>query len=279
MQLTHIIRTLILQSLLNLDPCVAASKSSAQPLPEELLELITILSLKLSNPNLSPSVIQTLETSEILALLPRYTRKINDLISRHLNNQSISLVRITNPTSNASFLHRSIPKLAVTVQTLQQTIVFKKEKLEKERVRLVSEACKVLEKYRHATELVIRILEQNKHGQASRAVKAKVDWTAVNAEQEALTMRTMATKANTMVYNAETKEALRNYMMHLKDSKSRLRQKKRDVEKELWAYGVGRDKDDGGRKEVVMREVARVYVELGKEVEEVKRDLRRLDGS
>lgn len=92
-------------------------------------------------------------------------------------------------------------------------------------------------------------------------------------------MRNMTTKANSLVYDAKAKEALRNYMMHLKDSRSRLRQKKRDVEKELWAYGVGRGDEDGGRKEGVMREVARVYVGLGKEMEEVKRDLRRLQGS
>lgn len=149
-----------------------------------------------------------------------------------------------------------------------------------------------MELYRHATELVIRILEQNKHGQISRFAKARADLVATRAQQEALNVRGMMGKARGLVYDGETREALRNYLGHLRDARGRMRQRKRDVEKELWGYGVGRSEEGGGRdgrggedqregkgrKEVVMREIARVYAGLGKEVEEVRRDLKRLEG-
>ncbi len=65
--------------------------------------------------------------------------------------------------------------------------------------------------------------------------------------------------------------ALRNYAEHLRDSRSRLRQRQKDAEKELARYGVGRE-----GKEKVMREIARVYGEMGRQIQEVKRDIERL---
>lgn len=75
--------------------------------------------------------------------------------------------------------------------------------------------------------------------------------------------------------------ALGVYAEHLRDGRSRLAQREKEAQRELGRYGVGRREDeDGDRagKEKVMREVARVYGEMGKEVEEVRRDLERLKG-
>jgi len=54
-----------------------------------------------------------------------------------------------------------------------------------------------------------------------------------------------------------------------------LRERKDTAERILWGYGVGREDRD---KEKVMREIARVYKELQKEIAEVTRDVERLRG-
>jgi len=71
--------------------------------------------------------------------------------------------------------------------------------------------------------------------------------------------------------------ALRSYAEHLRDVRSRLRQREKDARAELWRYGVGRGEGDG-RKQVVMREIARVYGELMGAVEEAREDVERLKG-
>ncbi len=79
-----------------------------------------------------------------------------------------------------------------------------------------------------------------------------------------------------LVYTDEVKNALGEYLRHLKDARHRLRDRKKDAERTLWGYGVGRE--DGGGKEKVMKEISRVYSELRKEVEEVGRDVEKLRG-
>jgi len=46
----------------------------------------------------------------------------------------------------------------------------------------------------------------------------------------------------------------------------------------LWGYGVGRKGEGESSKEKVMKEVARVYGELVREIGEVGRDVERLKG-
>lgn len=66
-------------------------------------------------------------------------------------------------------------------------------------------------------------------------------------------------------------------MRELRGGRERLRERAKVKERELWGYGVGRE--DGGGKEKIMREIARVWGELRGEMEDVKRDVERLMGS
>jgi len=79
-----------------------------------------------------------------------------------------------------------------------------------------------------------------------------------------------------MLYSEEVKAALGEYVRHLRDGCLRLKERREGAERVLWGYGVGRGEEGG--KERVMREVARVYGELMKEVGEVGRDVERLRG-
>jgi hypothetical protein len=84
------------------------------------------------------------------------------------------------------------------------------------------------------------------------------------------------TTAKKMIYTEEVQKALANYMQHLRVEQERAREKTGDAERVLWGYGVGRD--DGGGKERVMKEVARVYGKLKGEIRGVERDVGRLKG-
>jgi hypothetical protein len=88
-----------------------------------------------------------------------------------------------------------------------------------------------------------------------------------------------AIRGEKMVYTDQVKDALQEYVRNLRDGRERLRERKKGAERVLWGYGVGRTEDEGSaEKEKVMREIARVYGELVREVAEVGRDVERLRG-
>jgi len=80
--------------------------------------------------------------------------------------------------------------------------------------------------------------------------------------------------ARNTIYTPEVSSALTNYKEHLRDGRARLRQRQKDAERELERYGVGRE-----GKEKVMKEIARVYGEMVRQIKEVKRDIGRLKGA
>jgi hypothetical protein len=248
-------------------------KQQTPPLPPELLELIILLSLKLSTPLPAPSL-ALLTTSAPYDTLPEHTPRIGALVSTHLHSQAIALTRLLNPTTNPSYLHRTIPKIPSAISTLSTTISSQKAALETARLALVPLTTKVLEQYRAATELTIRILEQNKHGQLARSIKSKSELLAAEAKQEELNAKIVYATARNTIYTPEVSSALANYKEHLRDGRARLRQRQKDAEKELERYGVGRE-----GKEKVMKEIARVYGEMGRQIREVKRDMERLKGA
>ena len=84
-----------------------------------------------------------------------------------------------------------------------------------------------------------------------------------------------------MLYTDEVRNALENYVRELRMGRERGRERRAQAERTLWGYGVGRkegESGEGGEKEKVLRECARVYGELMREVESVGRDVERLRG-
>lgn len=108
----------------------------------------------------------------------------------------------------------------------------------------------------------------------------KMNSLALEVQRIELDAKEKALKGEKMVYTQDVVNALGRYMENLRDGKERLKDRKRGAERELWGYGVGRRQEEGGReKERVMREIARVYGELLKEVEETGKDVKRLRGA
>jgi len=103
------------------------------------------------------------------------------------------------------------------------------------------------------------------------------------AQRQETEAETALWQARRDVYTPEVSRALGNYMSHLRDARGRLGESIRNLMAELEAYGVeernSQSQGEGrGRiaKEKTMREMARVYKEMGRQVDEVKADLERL---
>lgn len=142
---------------------------------------------------------------------------------------------------------------------------------------------KVLQAYQTATSLTIQILETSKHGSLSlkRHYQTKITYLAQLVERVRLEAMEKKGKGERMVYTDEVRGALGEYVRHLRDGRERLRERRKGAERVLWGYGVGREEEGDGAgkgKERVMREVAKVYGELMREVGEVGRDVERLRG-
>lgn len=280
---SHLLRN----ALSNLDlstPATTTSKSKVPAktpatLPTELLELILLLSSRLTSAPLPPSSKKLLEATSQWTSLPSHLPQIGALLSTYLQTQALALARILSPTTNPSFLHRSIPKLHDNIRTLQSENATKKTDLASRRAGLVSKTTTLLGLYHLATTLVILILEQSVHGSISRHIKAKAELLSLSAQELEFKAKEKALRGEKMVYTEPVKGALQEYIRHLRDGRERLRERKKSAERVLWGYGVGRKEEEGGaEKEKVMREIARVYGEMRREVREVGRDVERLKG-
>ncbi|OWP02408.1 hypothetical protein B2J93_3196 [Marssonina coronariae] len=256
------------------------SQTQAKPpttLPPELLELILLLSSRLSSNSISPAQSRLLESSTRWASLRLELPRIGSLVSTHLQTQALSLCRILTPSTNSSFLHRNIPKLLSSITTLQNEISSKRAELSDRRTALVTHTTTLLTLYHLGTALAIRILEQTAHGALSRHIKARSEFLGLKAQQVLCQAGEKRAQGERMVYTEEVQNALVNYVRELRVGMERGRERRRMAERTLWGYGVGRG-DEGEGKERVLKSVARAYGELIKEVEEVGRDVERLRG-
>jgi len=126
---------------------------------------------------------------------------------------------------------------------------------------------------------VILILEQSVHGSVSRHIKAHSELLSLSAQSLNYQVKEKAIRGEKMVYTDQVKNALQEYVRNLRDGRERLRERKKGAERVLWGYGVGRTEEEGGgEKEKIMREIAKVYGELVREVAEVRRDVEKLRG-
>ncbi|TAQ89148.1 hypothetical protein B7494_g2558 [Chlorociboria aeruginascens] len=272
----HLLSTSL--TTMDLTPSIPSSKSKSaantRSLPADLLEIILLLSTQLPNRQ-SPSTIALLENTSQYALLDTYMPQISALISQHLHSLALALCRILFPSTNPSFMHRQIPKLGPHINTLQTSILSIRNSLSQSRASLVSTSITLLSSYQEAIVLVIRTLEQNKHGALARNAKATGEFLALKAKEMEAEARERKGRVEKMVYSEEVKGALANYRDVLRDGRERLNERRKGAERTLWGYGVGRPE---GEKEKVMNEIARVYGELNREVGDVRRDVEKLRG-
>ncbi|PVH83793.1 hypothetical protein DL98DRAFT_569518 [Cadophora sp. DSE1049] len=248
-------------------------------LPPDLLELLILVSSHLSSPAITPSESKTLHSTPLWSTLPTHLPRIASLLSTHLQTQTLLLCHLLSPSTNPSFLHRHIPKLFPQILDLQLSIKARRSELATRRTNLVSHTTTLLTLHHLATALLIRTLEQSTHGSLSRYIKARSEYLSLKATQVLYEARGKREKGERVVYTDEVRGALENYVRELRGGRERGRERRAQAERVLWGYGIGRKEGEGGEeKEKVLRECARVYGELMREVESVGRDVERLRG-
>jgi hypothetical protein len=254
-----------------------ARQTTFTPLPTPLIELILLLSSYLNTHSLSPQCQKLLESTTQWASLQASLPQICALVSSHLQTQALALARIHSPTTNASYLHRSISKLSPAIESQLLALAQDKDTQAARRLGLVGKTVTLLSLHHLAITLCILHLEQSKHGLLSRHIKARTELLSLSAQQIECEAKEKRAKGERYLYTDEVKSALEEYMRTLRDGRDRLRERRSQAERELWGYGVGRE-GGSGDKEKIMKEIARAYKELQREIREVSRDVERLRG-
>lgn len=248
-------------------------QDTTSDLPEPLLDLLLLLpALLTSSEDLSAENTKLLLSNPPFSSLNCLLPDLAKLVSSNIQSTAVLLARISNPTTNPSFLHRSIPNIPSHVRTLSSTIEDDKVALSKARFSAANSLVDLLQKHTQALISLIRSLEA-KHGGVARSLEFRAAEVALLAQRGEVDAEVALWNARKSIYTPDIVDALHNYASHLKDGQMRLGETVRTLQMELDEYGLG-GVDEG--KERTMREMARVYGEMGRQLDEIKEDLRRL---
>ncbi|RNJ60547.1 hypothetical protein D7B24_007471 [Verticillium nonalfalfae] len=260
---------------------IGKSRPAAQPssLPPPLLDLLVLLPALLdpSAPPLTPAEADTLLAHPPLSDLPTLLPALGPLVGTALHAAATSLVRVAHPDTNPSFLHRGVPKLAPAAVALRAEVRRAAVQTAADRLRLAEDVAALLADEARAVGLLVRALE-GKHGVVARSLELRAAEVGLAARRAEVEARMVAKAVEDHVYTPETVSALANYGVHLRDARVRVEESIRRLEMELEAYGVGaqRGQAQAQAQEGRMREMARVYRAMEREIDEVKKDLKRL---
>ncbi|OAA56143.1 hypothetical protein SPI_07754 [Niveomyces insectorum RCEF 264] len=282
------------------------ARSAARPnlqqtnteLPAELLDLILLLPplLHLASergnpaPAPAPSFLSKNDMNLLLSSPPftsfsTYLPELATFASETLQALALGLARVTHPSTNPSFLHRTIPSLATHIATLQGSVALTKTKLLATRQETVTALVSLLDQQATALVAFLRTLE-TKHGPIARSLELRAAEVALTAQAGEWDVHNTLAATRQSVYPPEAVDALRNYSDHLRNSKGRLNETLREKHALLQDYGVDgsarrteenterRDHESG--KERALREIARVYRDTEKQLQHVQCDLARL---
>ena len=219
--------------------------------------------------------------SELPELLPA----LAPLVATTLQALAVQLARTANPNTNPSYIHRAIPGLPAHVAALSTAVADQKAALTTARLAAGTSLVGILGRHSAAVAGLVRALEA-KHGAVARSLELRAGDVALAAERQGREAEMVLWSARRDTYTPDARAALRNYAKHLRDSKLRAGESIRTLRAELVSYGAAaaaKGGDGEGRqavgdrsKERTMREMARVYRDVNRQIEEARRDLDRL---
>lgn len=256
-------------------------QSGAGDVPEPLMDLVLLLPALVGGqthpqPPVSADAAALLMSSEPLASIDALLPDLAALLTSHLRSSALSLARIANPSTNPSYLHRHISSLAQSHAALCESATAAHASLVSARLRSLASLVDLLSCYAAGLTALIRSLEV-KHGVVARSV----DLRASKASLAAMHARTAAESAlhacRSQLYTPRACNALSTYAAHLRDARVRAGERVKGLSTELAGYGVG--VQGGASKERTMREMARVYRDMTRQMDDAKADLERLHQS
>ncbi|KAM5345608.1 hypothetical protein ACJ41O_011469 [Fusarium nematophilum] len=252
------------------------SKNQQQPtLPEPLLDLLLLLPplLDASSPSPPQDTLELLFAHPPLSDLENLLPALAPLVASNLRSSALGLARIAHPSTNPSYLHRHIASLPTTLSSLLADLAAGEADLSAHRLRSLTALSSLLQAASQALALLIRALEA-KHGVVARSLELRAAEVSLHARRHDADAAIASSSVRRAVYTPEAVTALRNYGAHLRDARIRSEERIRGLSAELGEYGVGVDGGEG--KERVLREMSRVYREMGRQVDDVRGDLERL---
>ncbi|KAL1841807.1 hypothetical protein VTJ49DRAFT_6560 [Mycothermus thermophilus] len=250
--------------------------TSAVDLPPALLDLLRLLPplLEASAVDVPPEEAALLLSHPPLSDLPNHLAQLATLVSTTLHRAAVHLARAANPSINPSYVHRSVPSLPTHASALASSATARGADLSRARLAAVTQLASLLRQQADVLAQLLRALEA-KHGAVARSLELRAAESSLTAQRQQAEADAALWLARRHVYTPEAARALANYASHLRDAKARLAEAVNALQAELGAYGVGAA-HDANSKEKVLREMARVYRDMGKQVDEVRQDLERL---
>lgn len=252
----------------------AAAAAASEP----LLDLLILLPVLLDDAtdvddDLTPDSLELLFAHPPLSELEHLLPDLTTLVSSTLRSSALNLTRLTHPSTNPSFLHRHIASLPSSLTKLVASLAAAEQALTASRLQTLASLTALLALHTQALTLLIRALEA-KHGVIARSLELRASEVSLTAQRCELEAQQALYSLRREVYTPETIAALKRYAAHLRDARIRSEERIKGLKAELGEYGVGVDGGEG--KEKVMKEMSRVYREMGRQMDDVKGDLDRL---
>ncbi|KAK3952982.1 hypothetical protein QBC32DRAFT_339994 [Pseudoneurospora amorphoporcata] len=262
-----------------------------QPLTDLLLLLPSFLSLDFTSPDSEQTPILDAEslalilTSPPLSQLPSLLPHLGPLLSATLHSRALELadiIRLSHPssintTTTTSNTHRQISHLPAKVSCLiSETRPMLEASVLTSRLAIAEAARDLLSKYTVALSHLVKTLEA-KHGPVARSLEFKASETALLAAKAEKECEVVMLGVKKEVYTLEVRRALASCLEWLVGEQKRVGEEIERGTDLLGLYGVMVGEGGDPEKEKVMREIARVYGEMEREVDVVRRDLERLE--
>ncbi|KAH6604947.1 hypothetical protein Trco_006654 [Trichoderma cornu-damae] len=254
------------------------AQSSAESTPEALLDLVLVLPPFLDAVDTLPhdSVALLLSSpplSDFEALLP----DLADLISSNLHASALGLARFAHPAANPSYLHRHIASLPKDFANLNAGLAAAEEALKAARIRTITSLTNLLQTFSECLTCLVRSLEA-KHGVIARSLELRASDISLEAQRAEKQAEQVMWRLRKEVYTPESISALQHYVTHLKDANVRITERVRNLQSDLDSHGEysqGEMAEDE-EEESAPKDVPRVYNDVGKRVEDAKRNMDRL---
>jgi diphthamide biosynthesis protein 3 len=245
-----------------------------ESLPSELMELVLNIATYLSEAptmNLSPEA-HNLMVPEVEEFQDNLDT-VAPLLSKHIQVQRDSLLPLTGTSSSPTkpIKSTSPASLASTLSTrLASLHAFQTQTLPATNTALSNTLSTLL--HAHTTHLgaLIRHLELHTHGTQSRHTHTCATYLSAVAAGLEAKVQILALQARHAIYTPTVQRALVSYSSHLRDFQEKLREREEMVKSELDLY------EDGGGDG--LRECAKRYGAVAKEIEVVKGEIARLEG-
>ncbi|PHH91624.1 hypothetical protein CDD83_10968 [Cordyceps sp. RAO-2017] len=248
----------------------------AAELPEALLDLLLVLP-----PLLDTTCALPLESVEMLLSSPPLSEfesllpDLAALASANLHSSALSLVRLMHPTTNASYLHRHIPSLPKDYSDLLASVSATRQTVLTARLRTLASLTQLLQSYTQSLSHLVRCLEA-KHGVVARSVELRAEDVSLRAQRTDTDAANVVHTITKELYSPQAMAALRCYADHLRDAKQRTAEQVSSLQAQLDEYGM--DAAGEGTGDPAMREMAKAYRDVSRQIDEVTQDLKRLEG-